>query len=170
MCNQGKKGEMQVTELISQMGQLNNSPVDFVRYTTTNTPDNGHDIGVHHTEKNFDEMMAISNGNLSEFSSPKEDESNRMKTRIDVKNENNKITKPVAEKFIADIKKHPDCKGHLLLGDNGLTKGAENVFHEAEKNYPDKKIGYISNKGIQKLKKATLAQLQNQNERYSANF
>ncbi|AZR59457.1 hypothetical protein [Eikenella corrodens] len=69
-------------------------------------------------------MMAISNGNLSEFSSPtkKNDESNRMKTRIDVKNENNKITKPVAEKFIADIKKHPDCKGHLLLGDNVLTK------------------------------------------------
>ena len=45
MCNQGKKGEMQVTELISQMGQLNNSHVDFVRHTTTNTPDRGHDVG-----------------------------------------------------------------------------------------------------------------------------
>ncbi|WP_311151763.1 hypothetical protein [Neisseria sicca] len=165
MCNQGKKGEMQVTELISQMGQLNNSHVDFVRHTTTNTPDSGHDVGLYHTEKNFDEMIAISTGNLSEFSDPKEDDSKKMQTRIDVKNENNKITKPVAQKFIADIKKHPDCKGHLLLGDNGLTKGAEDVFREAEENYPDKKIGYISNEGVQNLRKAAITQLQKQNDK-----
>ena len=110
-------------------------------------------------------MIAISTGNLSEFSDPKEDDSKKMQTRIDVKNENNKITKPVAQKFIADIKKHPDCKGHLLLGDNGLTKGAEDVFREAEENYPDKKIGYISNEGVQNLRKAAITQLQKQNDK-----
>ena len=143
---------MKVIELISKIGQQDNSHVDITRYTTTNTPDNGYDIGLHHTEKHFDEMLKVSSGNLSKFSDPKDDCSKKIQTRIDVKNENNKITKPVAEKFVADIKKHPDCEGHLLIGNNGLTKGAEQILSEANEKYSDKKIDYISNDGVKKLK------------------
>ncbi len=150
MCNQGKKGEMKTTELISKMGQYDNR-VDFVRFTRTNTPDNGHDIGLFHTENHFDEMIKISDGELSEFSDYRNDNSEEIQTRIDVKNENTKVTKPVAEKFVGDIKKHPDCNGHLLIGNNGLTKGAEQVLNQAHQSYPNKKIGYISNDGVSRL-------------------
>ena len=153
---------MKTTELISRMGQ-NDDRVDFVRHARTNTPDNGHDIGLYHTEKHFDEMIKISNGELSEFSDPQNDSSKEIQTRIDVKNENNKITKPVAEKFVGDIKKHPDCDGHLLMGNNGLTKGAEQVLNAAQQDYPNKKINYISNNGVKKLMEATNKQLEKQN-------
>ncbi|MCS4534032.1 hypothetical protein [Neisseria montereyensis] len=162
MSNLGKKGEMKVTGLISGMGQCDDR-IDLTRHTRTNTPDNGCDIVLHHTVTHFNEMMKISTGELSDFSNPQEDKSKKIQTRIDVKNENNKITKPLAEKFIGDIKKHPDCIGQLLIGNNGLTKGAKEVLDEAQRNYPNKKIGYISNDGVNKLCEVTQRQLKTQN-------
>lgn len=162
MSDLGKKGEMKAIELIAKMGQRDNSHVDLVRYTITNAPDNGHDIGVHHTSNHFDEMLAVSRGELTQFSNPKDDSSEKIKTRIDVKNENNKVTKPVAEKFVSDIKKHPDCQGHLLVGNNGLTKGAEQILFEAAQSYPDKKIGYISNAGLNNLMEVASNELERQ--------
>lgn len=165
MCNQGKKGEMVITELVSQMGQIDGSITDFERYSKTNTADNGIDICLHHTERHWDEMIEISEGNRSSFSAPSKDNSAKIETRIDVKSYSGKITKPVMEKFVSDIPKSPRIRGHLLVGGEGLTKGAEGVFKEAISNYPNRKIGYIPDSGVQKISEATKLQLTNQNNK-----
>lgn len=164
MSNSGKKGEMKVIQALSIMGQRNGSRVDLTRYTITNTPDGGYDIGLHHTPRHFDEMRAVASGDLAKFSNPMDDDSGKLITRIEVKNENNLITKPVAEKFVSDIKRHPDCQGHLLIGNNGLTKGAEQTLFDAVRAYPDKKIGYISNEGVERLMRVATNELESQNK------
>lgn len=149
--NKGKKGEMKALELISKMGQIDDSPVDVTRPTVTNMPDLGLDLGLHHTEQHFDEMLKIAAGEQNAFSNPADDHSRKMQTRIDVKNEDSKTNKPQMSKFISDIKKHPDCKGHILMGNDGLTAGAAEVLKEAQENFPEQKIAYISNTGVKNL-------------------
>lgn len=158
--NKGKKGEMKALELISKMGQIDDSPVDVTRPTTTNVPDLGLDLGLYHTELHFEEILKIARAEQSTFSNPASDNSRKMQTRIDVKHEDNKTTKPQMSKFISDIKKHPDCKGHILMGNYGLTAGAEQVLKEALENFPEQKIAYISNDGIKNLFNAVEKQLE----------
>ncbi|HFC8466730.1 TPA: hypothetical protein ACFP4A_002065 [Neisseria subflava] len=164
MCNQGKKGEMRVTGLISDMGQVDGSVVDFERYSTTNTADNGIDVCLHHTQDHFREMVEISGGNRSEFSNPSKYTSSKMSTRIDVKTYSGKITKPVMDKFVSDIPKHPRINGHMMMGGEGLTKGAEKSLQDARNNYPNNMIAYIPESGLQKLSKAIKHQLEHKDD------
>lgn len=165
MCNQGKQGEMRVTGLISNIGRVKGSSVDFERYSITNTADNGIDICLHHTEDNFKEMIEISEGARSNFSNPSTDTSHKIQTRIDVKTYSGKITKSTMDKFISDIPKSPRIKGHMIMGGAGLTKGAKEQLQNAINSYPDKIIGYISENGIQNLEEAAKLQLENQNKK-----
>ena len=165
MCGQGKKGEMIITGLISSMGQLDRSLVDFERYSTTNTADNGIDLCVHHTEGNFKEMIEISEGDRSKFSNPLEDASQKILTRIDVKTHSGKITSPVMRKFVSDIPKSPKIKGHLLMGGQGLTRGAEKLLQDAKERYSNNMVAYISESGIENLLEATKLQLEDENNK-----
>ncbi|MCW9718828.1 hypothetical protein [Avibacterium sp. 21-599] len=165
MSNKGKKGEMIVSEIVSKMGRVDGSSVDFKRPSITNTADNGIDLWLTHNEDHLREMVEISQGCRSDFSDPKSYEGKKIDTRIDVKSYSGKINKPVAEKFVSDIAKSPLIEGHLLIGGQGLTKGAKDVLENATDNYPKKKIGYISSEGVERIKKAVDRQLNHQDDK-----
>ncbi|HED4455614.1 TPA: hypothetical protein R4345_001783, partial [Pasteurella multocida] len=131
---------------------------DLIRPSTTNTADGGADLILEHTTNNLDEMLSISKGTIDDFSSPQNDNSPKIKTRIDVKAyENRKIPKSVAEKFIGDIKLNPDCDAHLLMGGDGLTKGAQEVIDNARTQLPERKrVELIDNEGIKNLNRLAL--------------
>ena len=56
----------------------------------------------------------------------------KIKVRIDVKNYNGVISKPVAQKFVDDCKKNPQVAEHWLVGGERLTKGANDVMDNSE--------------------------------------
>lgn len=56
-----------------------------------------------------------------------------IRVRIDIKNHSSKIPKATANKFVEDTNNNPDFDEHWLIGGNGLTKGAQEVFDESQK-------------------------------------
>lgn len=75
------------------------------------------------------------------------------KTRIDVKNTSSKIGKDTVIKFGGDVRKNPDCRNHVLLGGEALTKGAKNELIALQEAHSKsgKKIEYITNNGLSKI-------------------
>ncbi|HHE3508035.1 TPA: hypothetical protein ACPDKD_001355 [Pasteurella multocida] len=148
----GKDKELEVTSTLSRLA-INNPNSDLIRPSTTNTADGGADVILEHTRNNLDEMLNIAKGTIDDFSSPQNDNTPKIRTRIDVKAyENRKIPKNIAEKFIGDIKLNPDCNAHLLMGGDGLTKGAQEVIDNAKTQLPEEKIiEVIDNEGIKRL-------------------
>lgn len=143
--SKGKKGEMKATEIISVIGQKEKS-VDFTRYTNTNTPDNGADLFINADDKFVQKLLEIATQGYSDIVCG--DNADTI-VRIDVKN-NKKVGKDDAEKFFDDIKKHPGSQHHILLG-NEFSSGAKKVLKNGQNQYPNKTIGYIDEKGREKI-------------------
>lgn len=76
------------------------------------------------------------------------------KSRIDVKTTNNKIQKDIVQKFVSDIRKHPDCQGHILLGGKEMTGPAKKIFYQAQEAFSEnrKTLMYINNEGVNRIK------------------
>lgn len=153
--NLGKMGEMNALILTAQMGKLH-PRVEPLRHTATNMPDNGVDVELKHTEQHWQDIQAIVQGRQTQFSGSLNDTSPNMTTRIDVKNHQGKLSKPQVEKFIGDCAKNPTMNGDILLGGNGLTKGAEQALRDGQAAYPQRKIAYIDNDGWARLNQAVL--------------
>lgn len=139
--SKGKKGEMKATEIISVIGQKEKS-VDFTRYTTTHTPDNGADIFIDANSQFVPKLLEIAIQGHSNIACGDNADTT---VRIDVKN-TKKVGKDDAEKFLDDVKKHPRCQHHILLG-NEFTSGAKKVLTNGQNLYPNKTIGYIDESG-----------------------
>ena len=76
-----------------------------------------------------------------------------VKTRIDVKATNGVISPDTVDKFVGDIRKNPDCKGHALVGGSRMSKGAKEKFETAQEAAKEdgKFVIYIPNIGLQNL-------------------
>lgn len=55
----------------------------------------------------------------------------KISVRVDHKNYDKKISKPIAKKFVDDIDKNPNVAEHWLTGGGGLTKGAKDELNSA---------------------------------------
>lgn len=160
-ANNGKAKEMDAVIVVANMAKKHPA-VDLLRYTTTNTADNGMDIEMVTTQKHINELLQIAEGKRTDFSNPNDDTSQKIGVRIDAKHRTGKITKSEMEKFIDDISKHPRKEGHLLYGSE-LTKGASDVLLNAQRTYDGEKIiAHISEKGVKNIENAVLPKLKDE--------
>ena len=153
--NKGKDGEMDALISFATIAK-NEDKFDLTRPTPTNTPDMGADIILEH-EENYIENKMIP---LSQEKTPTANKiktssikPKTAKTRIDIKTTDKKLQKDTVEKFIADVRKHPDCKNHMLIGGKDLTSPAKKLLTETnvalEKD--NKKLYYINNNGMKNI-------------------
>lgn len=151
--NKGKDGEMRAIRLVTYIGESEEG-VDFTRPTTTNTPDMGADIVIEHPENYLQKMLKIASGDQ-----PKNSDGapigNISKSRVDVKATDRKLQKDTVIKFVSDIRKHPDCKGQILMGGSGLTGPAQREFSAAQEIFSGdgKSLIYFNNEQTQRLEK-----------------
>ena len=100
---------------------------DIIRPTYTNEPDDGLDLELKAPHNIGDIMESLKNGNEE----PPPSSDTAIKVRVDNKNYNRKIGKPVAEKFVSDIEKNPNVSEHWLTGGSGLTAPAKQALDKA---------------------------------------
>ena len=154
--NKGKDAELDALILLSNIGKAKNN-VDVTRPSVTNSADLGVDMTLHHPKEFLDEIAKNSNAIYykGHEQNKKNTENKQMVTRFDIKNTNNKLQKPLVEKFLGDVKKNPDCEGHVLMGGKGLTGPAKKVLDSSGESLSQagKSIMYIDNDGVGKLKK-----------------
>lgn len=151
--NKGKDGEMS-TLITFAIVAKNEDNFDLTRPTTTNTPDMGADIILEHKENFIDNnILPISIGKAPNITQNEEEKLKIEKTRIDVKATERKISKDTVEKFIADIRKHPDCTNHMLIGGQNITSPAKKRLDKANEDLKDdkKKIYYLNNAAIKNV-------------------
>jgi hypothetical protein len=76
-----------------------------------------------------------------------------IESRVDVKTTPNKLQTDTVEKFVADVRKHPKCTGHVLMGGSSLTAPAQRKFEQYQQDFEQKGkiLAYISNEGISRL-------------------
>ena len=129
--NIGKVGEAKMAQTLGKMSEIEDK-VDFTKPSFTNAPDNGVDFELqcpHNYPEKLDEV--IESGNSEQALSEK-----TIKVRIDHKEYKGKIGKATAEKFVNDCEKNEEYEEHWLTGGiGGLTKGAEKVLKEANKEH-----------------------------------
>lgn len=149
--NKGKDGEMRVAKLLCEVS-IKEEKCDFTRPTNTNTADGGADLVLEHPEGFEEKLMSISSGESSSETEANSDAAT-VKTRIDVKATDGVISPDTVDKFIGDIRKNPDCKGHALVGGERMSKRANKKFEEAQEAAQEdgKFIAYIPNSGLQNL-------------------
>ena len=151
--NKGKDGEMKVARILTYIGESENN-IDFTRHTITNMPDMGADMILTHPDDFLPKLKQISEGvpssELVESTSP-----NQAKSRIDVKATSNKIHVDVVKKFVSDIRKHPDCQGHILMGGKDMSGPAKKEFQHAQKVFSEenKTLMHINNDGSERIEK-----------------
>lgn len=157
--NKGKKGEMALVitlaTVVSHEADRGHR-CDITRHTNTNTADSGADAVLESPKIVVDNLFAVANGSDSDNHAThnqlavKEDKT--IKTRFDNKNTESKLAVDTVREFIADIRKNPDCAGHVLTGGSGLTAGGNKEIKAAREAYGDKKlIGYINNEGMKNI-------------------
>ena len=153
--NKGKDGEMDALISFATIAKSEDK-FDLTRPTTTNTPDMGADIILEHEEDYIENTMIP----LSQEETPTIKKSSELatksktaKTRIDIKTTEKKLQKDTVEKFIADTRKHPDCKNHMLIGGKDLTSPAKKLLNETniELEKDNKKLFYINNNGMKNI-------------------
>ena len=149
--NKGKVGEMRVAKLLCEISTKEEN-CDFTRHTNTNTADGGADLVLEHPEGFTTQLLAIAEG-TSKAPVELKEEQKIVKTRIDVKATESTISPDTVEKFGGDIRKNPDCTGHMLLGGSRLSKGAQKKFEDIQAAAKEggKTVSYISNNGLKKL-------------------
>jgi hypothetical protein len=151
--NQGKDGEMRFAIAIAGASIRENS-LDFTRHSVTNQSDLGVDYtlqGKAETLINFCETAAGTN--LPMLTETLGDPTKTVEGRVDVKTMDRKLTNVEVNKFIADIKKHPNTELHILAGGTALTKTAQKNFNSQQTAFREngKALEYISNTGIRRL-------------------
>lgn len=161
--NKGKDGEMRVAKLLCEVS-IKEEKCDFTRPTNTNTADGGADLVLEHPDGFEQKLIGISSGGgtTEEETAP---DSSTVKTRIDVKTTDGAISPDTVDKFIGDIRKNPDCKGHVLVGGSRMSKGAQKKFEAGKESAQEdgKFVAYIPNEGLQNLENHYTA-LPNPNE------
>jgi hypothetical protein len=158
--NKGKKGEMALVITLATVVSHEEDKghrCDITRHTNTNTADSGADVVLESPKKVVDNLFAIANGSDSNNNHATHNQlavqaDKIIKTRFDNKNTDSKLGVDTVREFIADVRKNPDCAGHVLTGGSGLTAGANKEMKAAQEAYGDKKlIGHISNEGIKNI-------------------
>lgn len=148
--NKGKDGEMRALRLLSHIVETEEG-CDVTRHTNTNTADGGADLVLEHPQGLIPYLDNIAEG--GEQQSPDLSEAPRVKTRIDVKTTESKISPDTVKKFAGDIRRNPDCDGHVLMGGTALSTQAQSDFQVIQDAQAEvgKKVVYIPNTGIKNL-------------------
>jgi len=148
--NKGKDGEMRVAILLSNIS-IAEEGCDFTRPTNTNTADGGADLVFEHPDGFTDSLVNI--GNDSQKVTDIKISEKIVKIRIDVKTTDKKLSLDTVIKFGGDIRKNPDCQGHMLVGGKSLTRGAQKKFEEIKNAVSEegKNVNYIPNNGLNKI-------------------
>ena len=125
--NKGRKGERDLLESLIHPMQRKGVDIDYKKPTFTNEPDDGVDLELK-APHNIGELLERIARNDPVIPPPSK---TKIHIRIDNKNYGKKIGKPIAEKFVDDIKKNPNDDEHWLTGGEGLTKQAKSVLDNA---------------------------------------
>lgn len=116
-ANKGKDGEMRALRLLSHIVETEEN-CDVTRHTNTNTADGGADLVLEHPCGLLPHLDNVAEGRDEQ--SPDLSEAPRVKTRIDVKTTESKLSPDTVKKFAGDIRRNPDCDGHVLMGGGRL--------------------------------------------------
>ncbi|HBV2564901.1 TPA: hypothetical protein MDV13_000289 [Klebsiella pneumoniae] len=149
--NKGKDGEMRVLRLITHIVQKEEN-CDVTRHTNTNTADSGADLVLEHPHGFLPHLGSIASGEDNN-QLPDLSDAKKVKTRIDVKTTESKLGPDVVKKFAGDIRRNPDCDGHVLMGGIDLSDQAKSDFKEIQDTQAEvgKTVVYIPNSGIENL-------------------
>lgn len=125
--NKGKQGEGQLATMLGNIQQVEEY-FEFIKPTYTNAPDDGLDFEISTPHNIAEKFNAITNNEdvIPRLSNTK------IKIRLDHKNYDRKISKPVADKFVKDCEKHLHETEHWLTGGNGLTSGAKKSLENSD--------------------------------------
>ena len=125
--NKGRKGERNLIEKLLFSAERAGEDVDFRKPTYTNEPDDGLDIEMKAPHNFGEKLEAIVNNDDVPPSS-----TTNIDIRIDHKNYQDKIGKPIVAKFIDDCEKNPNDSEHWLTGGKGLTAPAQKELKKSE--------------------------------------
>lgn len=143
MSKKGKNGEAKLAITLAKITQVEEN-FEFKKPTYTNAPDDGLDFAVkmpHNFSEKLDAII-LKKDEMPPTSSVE------VEARIDNKDYNGKISKPIMDKFINDCNKHIDMAEHWLTGGGGLTKGAQKAMNDSEyviRYYSQENIDNIDN-------------------------
>lgn len=139
--NKGKIGEARTARILTKISEVEET-VDFTKPSFTNAPDNGVDFELkapHNIAEKLDGIIE-ENPKIANLSN------HNIHIRIDNKDYNGKISKPVVDKFLKDIDKNPEYAEHWLAGGSELTKGAKETFEKS-----NSVIRYYSKSNMNKI-------------------
>ena len=142
--NKGRKGERKLLEDTIFKMQRNGEDIDYRKPTYTNEPDDGLDFELKAPHNTGERLEAVARH--KDIIPPPSN--TKINIRVDHKNYDKKIGKPIAQKFVDDIQKNPNDAEHWLTGGNGLTKPAQEVLSQAQepvRYFSQRDIDTISN-------------------------
>lgn len=151
--NIGKDGEMRFAITIAG-ASIRENGLDFTRHTVTNQPDLGVDYSAQGPAEALVTFCEIGTGTALDGIRETLGESDRkVEARFDIKTTEEKLAGDTVEKFVSDVKKHPNTDLHVLVGGSGLTKSAQTKFetYGTVLKEDGKAIVYITNQGLAKL-------------------
>jgi hypothetical protein len=151
--NSGKDGEMRFAIVIAGAAIRQNG-LDFTRHTVTNQPDLGEDYSAQGSVEALTSLCEIGTGEVLTVAREVLGGSGRkIEARFDVKTTRNKLAGDTVDKFVSDVKKHPNTDLHVLVGGSGLTKTAKEKLdkHSSALREEGKAIAYIPNEGAIRL-------------------
>lgn len=162
--NKGKDGEMRALRLLSLIVEAQEN-CDVTRHTNTNTADGGADLILEHPQGLLPHLGSIASGEDNN-QPPDLSDDKKVKTRIDVKTTESKLGPDVVKKFAGDIRRNPDCDGHVLMGGAALSNQAKSDFKEIQDAQAEvgKTVVYIPNIGIENLERHYTALPNNSND------
>lgn len=142
---------MRVLRVLSYIVETVNN-CDITRHTNTNTADGGADLVLEHPKGLLSYLAGVA-AETPDLQAPDLQEAPRVKTRIDVKTTDSKISPDVVIKFGGDIRRNPDCNGHALMGGKELSPQAEEEFKKIQQAQAEvgKEVVYIPNPGVTNL-------------------
>lgn len=151
--NSGKDGEMRFAIVLAGAAIRQNG-LDFTRHTVTNQPDLGEDYSAQGSIEALTSLCEIGTGEVSNVAREVlGDPGRKIEARFDVKTTRGKLAGDTVDKFISDVKKHPNTDLHVLVGGSGLTKIAKQKLHDHGTTLREdgKAIVYIPNEGVVRL-------------------
>jgi len=151
--NSGKDGEMRFGIVIAG-ASIRENGLDYTRHTVTNQPDLGLDYSLQGNAETLASFCEVGVGKaLPSVRRTLGDPQKRIEARVDVKTTESKLTGVTVDKFVSDVKKHPNTELHILVGGSGLTKSAEQKFesHRDALSEAGKAIVYVANEGAARL-------------------
>lgn len=151
--NKGKDGEMRVLQIVAGIA-IEEDGFDFTRPTITNESDMGADLMIKSSPQSLNRLIQVAAGEASSSLECSVDHSKRtIESRVDVKTTQNKIQADTIDKFASDVRKHPGCTAHILIGGSNLTGPAQRKFNGYRECFSEegKELFYISNEGINRL-------------------